>query len=98
PALSAKDVEDLRFALRMGCDLVALSFVRDAKDVADVHRVMDAEGRRVPIIAKVEKPQAVENMEDVVMAFDGAMVARGALAVEYPLEEVPMVHNRLIEL
>ena len=96
--LKVLDVEDLRFALRMGCDLVALSFVRDAKDVADVHRVMDEEGRRVPVIAKVEKPQAVENMEDVVMAFDGVMVARGDLAVEYPLEKVPMVQKRLIEL
>jgi len=98
PALSEKDVEDLRFALRMGADMVALSFVRDAKDVADVHRVMDEEGRRVPVIAKVEKPQAVDNMEDVVMAFDAVMVARGDLAVEYPLEKVPMVQKRLIEL
>ncbi|OAH13357.1 pyruvate kinase [Streptomyces jeddahensis] len=98
PALSEKDIDDLRFALRMGCDLVALSFVRDANDVKDVHRVMDEEGRRVPVIAKVEKPQAVENMEDVVMAFDGVMVARGDLAVEYPLEKVPMVQKRLIEL
>ncbi|MGW1027533.1 pyruvate kinase [Streptomyces sp. NPDC002577] len=98
PALSEKDIEDLRFALRMGCDMVALSFVRDANDVKDVHRVMDEEGRRVPVIAKVEKPQAVENMEDVVMAFDSVMVARGDLAVEYPLEKVPMVQKRLIEL
>ncbi|NBM19114.1 pyruvate kinase [Streptomyces sp. GC420] len=98
PALSEKDIEDLRFALRMGCDLVALSFVRDADDVRDVHRVMDEEGRRVPVIAKVEKPQAVANMDAVVMAFDGVMVARGDLAVEYPLERVPMVQKRLIEL
>ncbi|BBB00259.1 putative pyruvate kinase [Actinacidiphila reveromycinica] len=98
PALSEKDIEDLRFALRMGVDMVALSFVRDAKDVRDVHRVMDEEGRRVPVIAKVEKPQAVENMEDVVMAFDAVMVARGDLAVEYPLEKVPVVQKRLIEL
>ncbi|SEF92692.1 pyruvate kinase [Actinacidiphila yanglinensis] len=98
PALSEKDIEDLRFALRMGVDMVALSFVRDAKDVRDVHRVMDEEGRRVPVIAKVEKPQAVENMEDVVMAFDAVMVARGDLAVEYPLERVPVVQKRLIEL
>ncbi|MCX4819471.1 pyruvate kinase [Streptomyces sp. NBC_01142] len=98
PALSEKDIEDLRFALRMGCDLVALSFVRDASDVKDVHKVMDEEGRRVPVIAKVEKPQAVANMQDVVMAFDGVMVARGDLAVEYPLEQVPMVQKRLIEL
>ncbi|MER7662720.1 MULTISPECIES: pyruvate kinase [unclassified Streptomyces] len=98
PALSEKDIEDLRFALRMGCDMVALSFVRDASDVKDVHKVMDEEGRRVPVIAKVEKPQAVENMVDVVMAFDGVMVARGDLAVEYPLERVPLVQKRLIEL
>lgn len=98
PALSEKDIDDLRFALRMGCDLVALSFVRDAGDVNDVHKIMDEEGRRVPVIAKVEKPQAVANMEDVVAAFDGVMVARGDLAVEYPLEKVPMVQKRLIEL
>jgi pyruvate kinase len=98
PALSEKDIEDLRFALRMGVDMVALSFVRDAKDVRDVHRVMDEEGRRVPVVAKVEKPQAVENMEAVVMAFDAVMVARGDLAVEYPLERVPVVQKRLIEL
>ncbi|HZG03526.1 MAG TPA: pyruvate kinase [Streptomyces sp.] len=98
PALSEKDVEDLKFALRLGCDMVALSFVRDAADIRDVHRVMDEVGHRVPVIAKVEKPQAVENMEDVVLAFDGVMVARGDLAVEYPLEKVPMVQKRLIEM
>ncbi|GHG56378.1 pyruvate kinase [Streptomyces griseocarneus] len=98
PALSEKDIEDLKFALAMGCDMVALSFVRDAADVRDVHRVMDEVGRRVPVIAKVEKPQAVDNMTEVVMAFDGVMVARGDLAVEYPLERVPMVQKRLIEL
>ncbi len=98
PALSEKDVEDLQFALRMGCDMVALSFVRSASDVNDVHRVMDEVGRRVPVIAKVEKPQAVQNMQEVVMAFDGVMVARGDLAVEYPLERVPMVQKRLIEM
>ena len=98
PALSEKDIEDLKFALRMGCDMVALSFVRDAKDVQDVHRVMDEVGRRVPVIAKVEKPQAVANMQEVVMAFDAVMVARGDLAVEYPLEKVPMVQKRLVEM
>ncbi|MFF2850558.1 pyruvate kinase [Streptomyces sp. NPDC058001] len=98
PALSEKDIDDLRFSLRMGCDMVALSFVRDADDVKDVHKIMDEEGIRVPVIAKVEKPQAVANMLDVVMAFDGVMVARGDLAVEYPLEKVPMVQKRLIEL
>ncbi|WP_329136748.1 pyruvate kinase [Streptomyces sp. NBC_01476] len=98
PALSDKDIDDLRFALHMGVDMVALSFVRDAKDVRDVHRVMDEEGIRLPVIAKVEKPQAVQNMEDVVMAFDAVMVARGDLAVEYPLEQVPIVQKRLVEM
>ncbi|MFG3253100.1 pyruvate kinase [Streptomyces sp. NPDC048172] len=98
PALSEKDIEDLRFSLRLGCDMVALSFVRDAGDVRDVHKVMDEVGRRVPVIAKVEKPQAVANMEDVVAAFDGVMVARGDLAVEYPLEKVPMVQKKLVDL
>ncbi|GAA2054856.1 MULTISPECIES: pyruvate kinase [Streptomyces] len=98
PALSEKDVEDLEFALRLGADMVALSFVRDADDVRDVHEVMDRVGRRVPVIAKVEKPQAVENMEEVVLAFDAVMVARGDLAVEYPLEKVPLVQKRLIDL
>ncbi|MEV1009497.1 pyruvate kinase [Streptomyces sp. NPDC049881] len=98
PALSEKDIEDLEFALRLGADMIALSFVRNADDVRDVHRVMDRVGRRVPVIAKVEKPQAVDNMEEVVLAFDGVMVARGDLAVEYPLEKVPMVQKRLIDL
>jgi len=98
PALSEKDVEDLRFALRMGVDMVALSFVRNAADVEDVHKVMDEEGRRVPVIAKIEKPQAVEAMEEIVLAFDAVMVARGDLAVEYPLEQVPLVQKKLITL
>ncbi|MEZ0493020.1 pyruvate kinase [Kineococcus sp. TBRC 1896] len=98
PALSEKDVEDLRFALRLGVDMVALSFVRSAADAEDVHAIMDEEGVTVPVIAKVEKPQAVENLREVVAAFDGIMVARGDLGVELPLEEVPLVQKRAIEL
>ncbi len=98
PALSEKDEDDLRFALRMGVDLVALSFVRNAVDVADVHKIMDEVGRRVPVIAKIEKPQAVENLEEIVQAFDGIMVARGDLGVELPLEQVPMVQKRAVHL
>lgn len=84
PALSDKDVADLRWALRTGADLIALSFVRSGSDIEDVHRVMAEEGRFVPVIAKVEKPQAVENLESIVDAFDGIMVARGDLGVEMP--------------
>jgi pyruvate kinase len=98
PALSDKDEDDLRGALRIGFDGIALSFVRSGKDAEDVHRIMDEEGRRLPVIAKVEKPQAVENIEDIVDAFDGIMVARGDLGVEMPLEQVPIVQKRAVKL
>ncbi|HEV2929858.1 MAG TPA: pyruvate kinase, partial [Propionibacteriaceae bacterium] len=91
PAMSEKDTDDLRWALQHGIDMVALSFVRSAKDIEMVHRVMDEEGRRVPVIAKLEKPQAVANLDEIIDAFDAFMVARGDLGVELPLEEVPMV-------
>ncbi|MGA5728232.1 pyruvate kinase [Streptomyces seoulensis] len=98
PALSKKDQDDLRWALRTGFDVVALSFVRSGRDAAEVHRIMAEEGRRLPVIAKLEKPQAVENVEDVVAAFDGLMVARGDLGVEMPLEQVPIVQKRAVKL
>lgn len=98
PALSEKDVDDLRWGLRQGVDLIALSFVRSAQDIEDVHRVMDEEGVRVPVIAKIEKPQAVANLEEIVSAFDAIMVARGDLGVELPLEDVPLVQKRCIVL
>ncbi|MFF7362794.1 pyruvate kinase [Streptomyces sp. NPDC008125] len=98
PALSEKDIDDLRWALRIGADVIALSFVRSGKDIDDVHRIMTEEGRRLPVIAKVEKPQAVENIDDIVAAFDGIMVARGDLGVEMPLEQVPIVQKRAVKL
>ncbi|RKE18579.1 pyruvate kinase [Streptomyces sp. TLI_171] len=98
PALSDKDVEDLRWALRTGADIIALSFVRSGKDVDEVHRIMAEEGRRIPVIAKIEKPQAVQNLESIVDAFDGIMVARGDLGVELPLEQVPIVQKRAVKL
>ncbi|MGW1277470.1 pyruvate kinase [Streptomyces tsukubensis] len=98
PALSGKDIDDLRWALRTGADVIALSFVRSGRDIEDVHRIMDEEGRRLPVIAKVEKPQAVENIEEIVAAFDGIMVARGDLGVEMPLEQVPIVQKRAVKL
>ena len=98
PAMSDKDEEDLRWALRIGADLIALSFVRSAADYDDVKRIMAEEGRVVPVIAKIEKPQAVENLVEIVDAFDGIMVARGDLGVELPLEQVPLVQKRAIEL
>lgn len=98
PAMSEKDIEDLEFAVRLGVDLVALSFVRSPADIELVHEVMDRVGRRVPVIAKLEKPEAIENLEAVVLAFDAVMVARGDLGVELPLEEVPLVQKRAIQM
>ncbi|MFF8988620.1 pyruvate kinase [Streptomyces sp. NPDC014983] len=98
PALSEKDEEDLRWALHTGFDIVALSFVRSGDDARAVHRIMAEEGRRLPVIAKIEKPQAVANLDDIVAAFDGLMVARGDLGVEMPLEQVPIVQKRAIKL
>jgi pyruvate kinase len=98
PALSDKDVEDLRWALHLGADMIALSFVRSADDIMPVHKVMDEEGIRLPVIAKIEKPQAVSALGDIIDAFDGFMVARGDLGVEMPLEEVPLVQKRIIEM
>ncbi|TFB55567.1 pyruvate kinase [Cryobacterium tagatosivorans] len=98
PALSEKDEADLRWGLRLGADLIALSFVRDAADVTRVHNIMAEEGRRVPVIAKIEKPQAVDNLEEIIDAFDAIMVARGDLGVELPLEAVPIVQKRAVEI
>jgi len=98
PALSTKDEVDLRWALRLGVDVVALSFVRAARDFEDVKAIMDSEGGRLPVIAKIEKPQAVDALVEIVRAFDGIMVARGDLGVELPLEEVPLVQKYAIDL
>ncbi|HEX6873790.1 MAG TPA: pyruvate kinase, partial [Micromonosporaceae bacterium] len=98
PALSEKDADDLRFALGLGVDMVALSFVRSPDDVKLVHAIMDEVGRRVPVIAKIEKPEAVSQLESIVDAFDALMVARGDLGVELPLEQVPLVQKRAVQL
>lgn len=98
PALSEKDIADLEFALELGVDFIALSFVRSPADVERVHAIMDRVGRRVPVIAKLEKPEAVDNLEAIVLAFDAVMVARGDLGVELPLEQVPLVQKRAIQI
>jgi pyruvate kinase len=98
PAMSEKDAEDLRFALQLGADWIALSFVRSPDDIKLVHEIMDEERVHRPVIAKVEKPEAVAALEQIVAAFDGVMVARGDLGVEMPLEQVPLVQKRAVQL
>jgi len=99
PALTGKDQEDLRWALATGVDIVAMSFVRSPDDAMVARKVMNEAGRsRVPLIAKIEKPEAVRVLPEIVDAFDGIMVARGDLGVELPLEQVPAVQSRAIAL
>ncbi|RRS01638.1 pyruvate kinase [Glycomyces terrestris] len=98
PALSEKDISDMKFALNLGVDLIAMSFVRTPDDVRLGHKVMDEVGVRRPIVAKIEKPEAVARLEEIVLAFDGVMVARGDLGVEMPLDEVPIVQKEIVRL
>ena len=97
PAVTAKDEADLRWALRLQADMIALSFVQGPEDAAPARRIMDEVGVRLPLIAKIEKPQAIEALPEVIEAFDGIMVARGDLGVELPLEQVPMAQKRIVE-
>lgn len=98
PAMSDKDVEDLRWALHLRADMIALSFVRSAADAADARKVMEEEEVWLPVVAKIEKPQAIDSIEEILEEFDGVMVARGDLGVELPLEEVPLLQKRVTEL
>ena len=96
PALTAKDQADLEFGLKHGVDFVALSFVRSAADVRRVKQLIQAHGSDTPVIAKLEKPQALEHLEDILEAADGVMVARGDLGVEMPPEKVPVIQKHVI--
>ena len=97
PALSGKDEEDLRFGLELGVDYVALSFVRSPQDAAGIKAIIRAANKATPVIAKLEKPEAVEHLDAIVAAFDGVMVARGDLGVELDPERVPMLQKRIIQ-
>ncbi len=96
PALTSKDAEDLRFGLDLGVDVVALSFVRRASDATPVREIIRTAGKWTPIIAKLEKPEAMEHLTSILAAFDGVMVARGDLGVELPPERVPMLQKQII--
>lgn len=96
PALSEKDEVDLRWALDNQVDWIALSFVRNAADIERVHEIMDEKNYWIPTIAKIEKPQAVDNLDEILDRFDGIMIARGDLGVELPLEMVPLVQKDAI--
>jgi pyruvate kinase len=97
PALSDKDRLDIGFALRHNVDYVALSFVRKPEDVIEAKRLLTADGIEIPVIAKIEKPQAVDRLLDIIAVCDGCMVARGDLGVELGPEKVPLIQKRIIE-
>ena len=97
PALTQKDRQDARFLLAEGVDWLALSFVRRPADIADLRKEIESAGQSTPIIAKIEKPEAVEALAGILEAADGVMVARGDLGVEMPLENVPIIQADLVE-
>ena len=97
PALTEKDVEDAIFAISLDVDWIALSFVRHSQDIIDLQNIIKEHGKhKIPIIAKIEKPEAVENIDKIVSYCDGLMVARGDLGVEVPAHEVPLIQKKLV--
>jgi pyruvate kinase len=96
PALTEKDRDDLKFGLAQDVDIVALSFVRSAADVQSVKEIIKAHGKDTPVIAKLEKPQALEQLDHIFSAADAVMVARGDLGVEMPPEKVPVIQKHVI--
>ena len=97
PSLTEKDIEDLAFGLSQEVDWIALSFVRSAEDIVDLRERIEAEGKVCKIVAKIEKPEALENIDSIIEATDGIMVARGDLGVEVPMEIVPLWQKKIVE-
>ncbi len=97
PSLTEKDIEDLEFGMSFDIEWVALSFVRTADDIRELRRRLDEKGVNSKIVAKIEKPEAIENMDEIIAATDAIMVARGDLGVEIPMERVPLEQKRLVK-
>jgi len=96
PSLTEKDRADLEFILTMPVDWIALSFVREAGEIRELKQIIESQGHRAKVIAKIEKPQAVKNIKSIIKATDGIMVARGDLGVEVPMEQVPTIQKDII--
>ncbi|MBC9914329.1 pyruvate kinase [Chitinophaga varians] len=96
PALTEKDVVDLEFIIDQELDWVALSFVRSVKDLADLRKRLEARNSKIKIISKIEKPEAIQNLKEIIWESDGVMIARGDLGVELPVEQIPMIQKDII--
>jgi pyruvate kinase len=96
PSLTPKDREDLELALKYDIDWIALSFVRSARDIIELKHLIKNAGKSTRVIAKIEKPEAIDDLDDIIKAADGIMVARGDLGVEIPMENVPLIQKRII--
>lgn len=97
PSLTEKDEKDLHFGLEHDVDWIALSFVRKAEDIYGLRKIIESKGKNIRIIAKIEKPEALKNIDAIIKATDGLMVARGDLGVEIPMEEVPLAQKMLVQ-
>ena len=97
PALTEKDLDDLAFILTQNCDWIALSFVRRVEDIEQLREIINKNNSKLKIIAKIEKPEAVENIRQIILASDAIMIARGDLGVEIPIEKIPLIQKDIIK-
>ena len=96
PAITEKDVKDVKLAIKFGVDWIAMSFVRKASDAVKIKNICKQNKINIPIIAKIEKPEAINNLQNIISAFDGILVARGDLGVETPISELPILQKRIV--
>ena len=96
PALTEKDIIDLEFIIEQECDWVALSFVRSVKDLIELRKRLEARNAKIKVISKIEKPEAIQNLKEIIWESDGVMIARGDLGVELPVEQIPMIQKDII--
>ena len=98
PAITEKDIEDIKFGINMGIDFIAASFVRKAEDVLEVRKILEEnKGQEIQIIGKIENQEGIDNLDEIIQVSDGIMVARGDLGVEVPTEEIPLIQKHMIE-
>lgn len=97
PSITDEDIDNLKFALKHGADWIAMSFVRTADDIIRGKKIIEEEGSQARVIAKIEKPEAIQNIDEIIAASDGIMVARGDLGVEMPMEEVPGLQKIIVQ-